>query len=151
MAIWQQFQDLPRFFFGPFEIVDFPIYKMVDLSSSLCKCLKKIVLIHMGVHKIHQIPQFLDGSLEVQIGSSVHGKKNIFHIEKMDDLRGYHGLPSHMAGDDGVLPRLATGATRVSYPKSFWGPNCGAEINRGCGCWGKFAGNIPSGKHTQSY
>jgi hypothetical protein len=50
-----------------------------------------------------------------------------------------------MAGDDGVLPRLATGATRVSYPKSLRGPNCCAEINRGCGCWGKFAGNIPSG------
>ena len=36
----------------------------------------------MGVHQIHQIPQFLDGSLEVQIGSSVHGKKTFFTSKK---------------------------------------------------------------------
>ena len=32
----------------------------------------------------------------------------------MDDL----GVTKRTPGDDGVLPRLSTGATRVSYPKS---------------------------------
>ena len=54
--------------------------------------------------------KFLDGSLEVLwkfLGSSVHGKKNIFHIEKMDDLRGYHGVPGYQ-----VTWQVMT----VSYP-----------------------------------